>query len=186
MKIPAAYILTSALALLLAAGCGTKSSYMPTPSLEALNPYGGFRVGQVNDSSGYKFPRGHENAFDLEDAMTSALRAELTRQGLAADNGLYTINVNILAYVPGNAFARYLLPGAGATKLYVEALILDKNYIEAAKIPVYRHIGVGGAFTIGAHKYVFEDVAKEIATVLKDPTKRVAGKSNMTYGFRIN
>ena len=181
MKKLAALILAPALALALAAGCGTKSSYMPTPSME-LNPSGGFRVDQVNDSSGYKFPHGG-NAFDLKDAMASALRAELGRQGLAAEKGLYTINVNILAYVPGNAFARYLLPGAGATKLYVEALILDRHYIEVAKIPVYRHIGVGGAFTIGAHKYVFEDAAQEIVSILKNPAKRIPGKSNMTYGF---
>ncbi|MCL2029052.1 MAG: DUF4410 domain-containing protein [Deltaproteobacteria bacterium] len=165
------------------AGCGTKSSYMPTPSMEALNPSAGFRIDQVNDSSGYVFPGGAQGAFDLRDAMSSALRAELTRQGLAADNGLYAVNVNILAYVPGNAFARYLLPGAGATKLYVEALILDRNYIEVAKIPVYRHIGAGGALTVGAHKYVFEDVAKEIASILKDPARMGAGKSRMTYGF---
>ena len=175
--------LLSVLVAMALAGCGTKSSYLPTPSTQALNPSDGFRIDQVNDSSGYQFPGGSQNAFDLKDAMSSALRAELTRQGLAADRGLYAINVNILAYVPGNAFARYLLPGAGATKLYVEALILDRNYIEVARIPVYRHIGAGGVFTVGAHKYVFEDVAKEIASILKNPAKMPTGKSKMTYGF---
>ena len=176
-----AIVLPVILALaVLPAGCGTKSSYQPTPSVEALNPSGGFRIDQVNDNSGYKFSG---RGFDIKEAMTEAFEAELAKEGLAADRGLYTININILAYVPGNAFARWLLPGAGATKLYVEALVLDRNYIQVANIPVYRHIGAGGVFTIGAHKYAFEDVAREIVSILKDPGKRRAGESSLTLGL---
>ena len=161
-------------------GCGTKSSYQPTPYMEALNPAGGFRIDQVNDNSGYKFSG---RGFDIKEAMTEAFMDELTKNGLANDGGLYAVNINILAYVPGNAFARWLLPGAGATKLYIEALILDQNYFQVAKIPVYRHIGAGGALTIGAHRYAFEDVARTLVRILKDPSKRVADKSNLTLGF---
>ena len=173
----------SALALaLLLAGCGTKSSYRSPPGLEALNPSGGFSIGQVYDRSGYEFPD-LANAFNLEETMASALWTALARQGLAAENGQYTIDVNILAYVPGNAFARWLLPGAGATKLEVEAVVFDRNYFQVARIPVYRHIGAGGALTVGAHKSAFGDVADRIVSILKDPAKQVDGKSSLTLVF---
>jgi hypothetical protein len=158
--------------VILTAACGTKSTYIPTPGAQTLNQADGFKVGQVSDLSGFQFKAGDSDAFDLKDAMTSALRAAIAGQGLTGDG--YSVDVNILAYEPGSAFARWLMPGAGATKLTVEASIADKSGAQVAKIPVERHISAGGGFTIGADKYIFEDVAKAIVTVIKNPAKAPA------------
>jgi len=151
------------------AGCGTKSTYIQTPGTQAVNQADGFKVGKVNDQSGFQFAPNDADAFNLADAMTAALGTALTNHGLTGAG--YSVDVNILAYSPGNAFARWLIPGAGATLLSVEALIVDKNGDQAAKIPVERHISAGGGFTIGAYKSIFGDVAQEIAAVIKNPPK---------------
>jgi len=151
------------------AGCGTKSSYIAAPNAPVVNPADGFKVGQVEDLSGFQFNPNDKDAFSLKEAMSSALGSALARQGLMGEG--YSVNVNILAYAPGSAFARWLMPGAGATILSVEALILDKQGTQAAKIPVERHISAGGGFTVGAYKYIFEEVAQEIAALIKNPAK---------------
>jgi hypothetical protein len=158
------------LVLALAAGCGpTTSTYIQTPGTEAVNRADGFKVGQVEDLSGFKFNEGDKDAFDLKEAMTSALRTQLSSQGLSIANALYTVNVNILTYEPGSAFARWLMPGTGVTRLTVEAMIVDKKGAHLAKIPVDRRIYDG--FTIGGYKYIFDEVAQEIAAVIKNPAK---------------
>lgn len=175
-------ILFSVLALtLLAAGCGTKSTYIATPGAKAINQADGFKVGQVNDLTGF-----HVDDFNLKDAMTAAMEAALAKQGLTGAG--YSVNVNILAYYPGNAFLRWLMPGAGATQLTVEAMIMDKKGELAAKIPVDRHISAGGGYTVGAYKYVVEEVAQEIAAVIKNPAKakgKPSGQAEQknTYGL---
>ena len=155
---------------LLTMGCGTKSTYILAPGAQAANTADGFKVGQVNDLSGFQFKPNDKDAFSLEEAMSAALGSALNKQGLTGA-GQYSVNVNILAYAPGSAFVRWLMPGAGATRLSVEALIADKNGVQTAKIPVERHISAGGGYTIGAYKYIFEDVAQEIAAVIKNPAK---------------
>ena len=170
-----AALLLFILALPLVAGCGTKSTYIQTPGAQAINQSDGFIVGKVEDLSGFQFKPNDKDAFSLKEAMSAALSSALTKQGLTGA-GQYSVNVNILAYAPGSAFARWLMPGAGATQLSVEAFIVDKKSTQVAKIPVERHISAGGGFTIGAYKYIFEDVAQEIAAVIKNPAKASGGK----------
>ena len=179
-------ILLSVMALsLLAAGCGTKSTYIVTPGTPAINQAEGFKVVQVEDTSNFQFKPDDKDAFSLKEAMSAALGNALAKQGLTGAG--YSVNVNILAYAPGNAFTRWIIPGAGATLLSVEALIADKKGTQVAKIPVERHISAGGGYTIGAYKYIFEEVAQEIAAVIKNPAKAKgsdsqAGPKN-AYGF---
>ena len=169
MKKLTVLILATALAIL--AGCGTKSTYIQTPGAQAVNQADGFMAGQVNDLSGFEFDPKDKEAFSLKEAMAAALGDALTKQGLADGKGRYSVNVNILAYAPGSAFTRWLLPGAGATRLSVEALVMDSHDVQVAKIPIERHISAGGAYTAGAYKYIFEEVAQEIVTVIKNPAK---------------
>ncbi|MDR1035492.1 MAG: DUF4410 domain-containing protein [Deltaproteobacteria bacterium] len=84
----------------------------------------------------------------------------------------WTVNVDIVKYEPGNAFSRWLMPGAGTTRLSVVANITNQTGLNAARIASERSIGFGGAYTIGAWKYVFDEVAKEIVQTLIDPKRR--------------
>ncbi|MDR1314992.1 MAG: DUF4410 domain-containing protein [Deltaproteobacteria bacterium] len=150
-----------------------KTTYVPITGAPEVATDSIFKVGQVTDKSGFKFPENAEEPIDLQQAMNDALQKALTERGAyGADNSNWTVSVDIVSYAPGNAFARWLMPGAGATKLSVVAYISDETGLQAAKIPVERSIGFGGAYTIGAWKYVFDEVAKEIADTLIDPKKR--------------
>ena len=146
-------------------GCATKSS------LEGLSPTlkvaqtAKFESGEVTDKSGFVFGE-KDDKIVLTDAMKSSLTAALATEDLAGND--YVIKTTILQYSPGNAFARWMLPGAGATKLVTESEIYTPEGVLVAKIPVNRSIAAGGGYTIGAWKTVFDDVAQEIVKVLKE------------------
>lgn len=160
-------IMLFALAVLFMSGCSTKSSLHPADPAVRLSADARFAVAEVVDASGYKFEE-EEEAFSLPDAMTGAMNAALSLDGMRSDDAQYVIKVRIDKYAPGNAFARWVLPGAGATKLNVESSICTKDNVVIAKLPVERSIAAGGAYTIKAWKYVFEDVAKETVRVMKE------------------
>lgn len=103
--------------------------------------------------------------------MRSSLQSELNKNGLFA-NGNHTIHIHIQDYAPGSAFKRWLIPGWGSTKLSVKAIIVDEKNKKIADIPVEKYIDAGGGFTIGAYKYIFDDVAKEIVVILLDATHK--------------
>lgn len=144
-------------------GCSTKSS------LEGLNPEikiaqtAKFECGQVTDKSGFS-PSGED--VQPASAMETALKAVLNKEGLKGKD--FRIDTTILAYSPGNAFARWILPGAGATKLQTESRIYDQSGSLVATLPVTRTIAAGGGYTMGAWREVFQEVAEEIVNVLKE------------------
>jgi hypothetical protein len=162
------FLLVSAL-LLTSAGCSTKSSFQPTPGMEPISTTATMKVGEIKNLSDFA---GDSDVPDVSAAMKTALETELTAAGLLKTEGDYTINVNILDYAPGNAFARWMLPGAGSTKLDVDCLVVNKLGKLAATIHVERYIGAGGAYTVGAHSYVFTEVANEIVGKLRNEEKR--------------
>lgn len=165
------------LSSLMFVGCSTKSSYTTLPGATYVEPTASFHVGEISDTSGYTFEPDDKDAFDLKDAMRSSLVAELQKNNVYSEVGKYFIDIAILNYAPGNAGLRWLLPGAGSTKLSVIATIFDENKKAQAKIPVERFIAAGGALTIGAWKYVFQEVAEEIVKVLTDTSKRKTPKT---------
>jgi hypothetical protein len=158
--------------IVFAFGCSTKGSYIPSNNAPEIPTNSVFFVGEVTDSSGFKFPANEPQSLDLKQTMIEALTQALKDKGALGDESNYVINVEVLDYKPGNAFARWLLPGAGATKLKVVASILDQNKVTVATIPVERSIGFGGAYTIGAWRYVFHEVATEIVGYLTNKDKR--------------
>ncbi|MCM1512807.1 MAG: DUF4410 domain-containing protein [Oxalobacter formigenes] len=155
-----------------AAGCGTTiSSYNPVSEDSGVPASALFSLGEVEDLSGFQFSPDDTDTFDLAVAMRNALQTELSQNGLLA-NGSYTLHVNILDYAPGNAFKRWLVPGWGETKLSVKAIIVDERNKKIADIPVEKYVDMGGGYTIGAYKYIFDDVSKEIVSVLNTLKKR--------------
>jgi hypothetical protein len=125
-------------------GCGTKVAYTPTPETAKVNPAGKFSIGDVTDTSGFVFPADEKDAFKLTDAMRDALKAELEKKTAFAMPGDYVLSINIDDYKPGNAFARWLMPGAGKTELSVVCSVADTDGKELSKIPARRYIAAGG------------------------------------------
>jgi len=144
-------------------GTYTKSSYMALPNVPAVKPAYGFKVGTMEDRSGFQFAPDEKDAFSLKDAMTSALSSALNQQRLKGAG--YSVNVNILAYAPGRAGLRNFIPFVGATKLSIEALVLDEKGTQAVKIPVERRISSPGLFTAGHYEYNFDEVTKKMHRV---------------------
>lgn len=153
--------------VLLLAGCSTKSQvYMPDQTIH-IAKNSKFAVGETLDISGFVFEDQSEK-FSLSDAMAGSINAALAIDGLSGSSTQYTIKTKITGYAPGNAFARWLIPGAGATELKIESVIVGSDGQEVARIPVERSIAAGGGYTIKAYKYVFDDVAKELVRVIKE------------------
>lgn len=163
-----------AIVLFVLVGCGTKTVYIADPGSEPVDPNAHFSVGEVKDSSGFVFEADDDDTFDLKDAMRSSLQDKLNANNPIGDSFRYIVDVNILDYAPGNAALRWLAPGAGKTKLSVEAEIRAEGGKSYAIIQAARSIGFGGAFTIGAWKYVFDTVAEEIVEAIRNPENRKA------------
>lgn len=155
------------LCAMLLGGCGStvKSSYAPTfqPALGTS-----VRMGAVVDAAPVE-NRGEKQDFDIESEMRQQLEKHLAKQGLLAEPGsagpVVEMTVRIENYEPGNAFARWLVPGLGATKLSVEC-VLTLAGDGVGTITVDRSVAIGGGYTIGEWKEVFEDVARNIAKEL--------------------
>ncbi|MDJ0685872.1 MAG: DUF4410 domain-containing protein [Alphaproteobacteria bacterium] len=125
-------------------------------------------VGDVTDNSGFVFSQ-DEESLDIPVSMEAALTEQLTEEGLLAtgDDAGYAINPTINEYEPGNAFARWLLPGAGSTILKVSSDIQTPDKAPVATIETTNTIYAGGAYTIGAWRSIFESGAEEIVEQLK-------------------
>jgi hypothetical protein len=156
-------------------GCGTKAVYAPAPNAEKVNPEGKFSIGEIVDTSGFVFPADEKDPFSLTDAMRDALKSELEKKNVLGTPGDYILNGNITYYLPGNAFIRWLAPGAGRTELRTAWRVTDINGKELATIPVNSYVAAGGGYTIGAWKYVFSNVAEVLIKTLQNEDKRQGG-----------
>jgi hypothetical protein len=148
------------------AGCSTKAQLVPQTESGKTIMADSFAISGVEDRSGYAFESAEEN-FSLAEAMRTALNKALTKEHLERADSEYVLVTTIVSYSPGNAFKRWLLPGAGATELKTETAIMDREGTVLATVPVERSIAAGGGYTIGAWMYVFDDVAEATVDVLK-------------------
>lgn len=153
-------------------GCGSsvKATYAPTfqPVLGTT-----VRMGAVIDAAPLE-DRGDKQDFDIEHEMRRQLEKHLRQAGLlasaATSDRSVDMSVTIGKYEPGNAFARWLIPGLGATKLSIECTLREGNQ-EVGTITVDRVVAVGGAYTISEWEEVFGDVAKNVVMELKKKLK---------------
>jgi len=122
-----------------------------------------FSSGEVADNSGFKFPEDETDTIVLSSTMKQSLDAALDKSNMKGKG--YIIKVTIKDYAPGNAWLRGI--GLGRAKLTTESYVYTPGGKLIAKIPVHRSINVGGGFTIGAWRYIFDEVAEEIVRVIK-------------------
>ncbi|MDR0465998.1 MAG: DUF4410 domain-containing protein [Deltaproteobacteria bacterium] len=148
-------------------GCGASAKYIPVPGAAKVNPVGAFSIGEVTNASKVEYL---ENGKKVSDAMHDALKLELVKKTAFAMPGDYALNITIDQYKPGNAFARWLSPGAdsGETFLAISCSVADREGNELARIRARKSITFGGGFTRGAWEYVFNDVAEELVKTLQE------------------
>lgn len=156
-------VFLSVLALLY--GCAT-DVYVKDDNLK-FAPASQFSIGNITNECGINPDEGDKDSSALmKEALEKALEASSLPKGLDG----YSININIVEYSPGDAFKRWLWPGYGETKLVIIAMVKDKSNQDIGEIKVTRSISAGGAYTIGAWKYVFDDAAN---TVVEEVKKRI-------------
>lgn len=148
------------LSILFITGCST------TSVIEVVNPDlldGEIAVANVivSNATGQTFD------VDIESMLTKGLLDELSSQSILDETGgKFNLDVSIVQYEKGNAFARWMMPGMGATVLSVEASLKDSSGAIIAQSQATKSIGAGGGYTIGAWATVFKDISKTLVTDL--------------------
>jgi hypothetical protein len=130
-----------------------------------------FTVGEITS----KAIVAESEGVDVKEIMTQSLNNALEDAGSKwngdPENDYAIINIEVVNYEPGNAFGRWLLPGAGATVLSVEGNLVESDGSKVlATIRDQRGVYAGGAYTIGAWKYIFDVVAQDIVRGLDRKT----------------
>lgn len=149
-------------------GCSTSSRTHLADNFSANALYS-FVVEPAVDQSNFK-PGLTDSQIDVATAMTLALNDAVRVNGLSGIGlpGALRLQTTISVYAPGNAAVRQFLPGiSGSTELTTTTLVRTANGTNLARIEVSRSIGAGGAFTIGAWRAVFDEVAKEIIVQIR-------------------
>jgi hypothetical protein len=165
----------AAMSLVLLSGCGAESHQAIFASSYVAATDTRIRVGTIEDAAD-KALRKDVGQFGIVNELRVRLEEELDRAGLGASAQStaphLVLDVRIVDYQPGNAFGRWLMPGAGSTILSVEGKLYDGTR-EVGTARSLRTISVGGAYSIGQWKEVFRTVAHDIATDLKKQLRPV-------------
>jgi hypothetical protein len=137
-------------------------SFEPRPEMLAT-------VGQVIDGRPEDMRGDVPSDFDPTAELREQLQAQLAERGLSARSDAPTVLIltpTITDYQPGNAFLRWIAPGAGATVLRVSCKV-EQDGIEVGTIRVRRAVECCGGYSIGQWKFVFADVAADVIDELK-------------------
>jgi hypothetical protein len=123
-------------------------------------------------------PAGKSYKIDAAGLMRDSLQEALTESGIIWEDDdkadRFVLNVLVGDYAPGNAFKRWLMPGYGSTILHVTGSLIDNSTGEVSgELDYERSVFIGGAFTIGAWRTIFQSVADDIA---KDLGNRIEKK----------
>ena len=109
---------------------------------------------------------------DIGKTLSEELVAALAKEGINADRAVQgsrlSLPCRITEYEPGDAFKRWLWPTYGSTVLNVTCEIREIESGKMVGTAEAKHtVDAGGAYTIGAWKYIFTNVAQDIAKELK-------------------
>ncbi len=154
----------------LLAGC---ASLQPEAKYETdlLSKHGAsIEVGNVTAEEGKVFEA--DAVGMLREALDRELEHRQIRWAGDASAERFILKAMIINYEMGNAFKRWLLPGYGSTILEVKCdLVSGRDGSLAATLHHKRGVYMGGAFTIGAWKGIFDSVAADIANELETRLK---------------
>jgi len=116
---------------------------------------------------------------DVAQALTEKLRSKLTERGVSLSesgrpaDGMLVLKTSLTAYSAGNAAARWVLPGAGATECIVKGSLIDGQ--TGARLGVllsHRSVSGGGLASVGADQWILDVVATDIADAVASTLRR--------------
>jgi uncharacterized lipoprotein YajG len=160
------YISLIIITSLIISGCAGKTSGTGPARTLALEPDYKYRIGEINTSEAKEYE------IDTKEMLRRALEKALTEKDMlwngSSEQKHYDISLRITEYEMGNAFKRWLLPTYGSTVLGVHTDIVDAETSQIiTSMERKQTIAAGGLYSVGAWKYVFDVVAKEIAVDLQ-------------------
>lgn len=149
-------------------GCAAGTSVVSIDKNASFSGYQGVEVLPVVNETGTTF------GFDVPGEITTRLTQNLQKEGVVVIDGkqssdaILVIRTSLLVYEPGNAFARWAVPGAGKTNCTIKSILVDKQTGKTrGEILVPKEIGTGGLYSIGADKRILGDVAATMVDELK-------------------
>lgn len=165
-KYSALLLLIVAVSLLSGCATGQVKSTGGADAAVLPNPGATVEVGKIAVESEKQFD--FDLAALLNETLVAALKEEQILWTGDKTTPRFLFDARIVDYEPGNAFKRWILPGWGSTVLEVRGEIRspDSGAI-AAVIENKRSILAGGAYTIGAWKSIFSDVAGDLVREMK-------------------
>ncbi len=152
------------LCVLLLTSCATPKTKLGKGII--LEPSSKIEIGSVTSANNTRYEVDAEKM--LREELEKALQEEEILWSKTTNEKYYTLSLEIQDYEMGNAFKRWLLPGYGSTILKVLCELNDD--VKGVNIDKFEHkrsIVVGGLYTVGGWKTIFQMVAKDIAFDLK-------------------
>jgi uncharacterized lipoprotein YajG len=153
-------------AILVLSGCAAKTSGTGPGKELTLDQSYKYKIEEIVISGEKQYE------VDVKEILRSSLDKALADRDLLWDESLnkryYGISLRIVEYEMGNAFKRWLLPTYGSTVLSVHTDIVDSETGEIVTYMEHKQtIAAGGLYSVGAWKYIFGYVSKDIAVDLE-------------------
>jgi len=169
MRRAGANLCATVLVVLALAGCGAVTH--EAKLVDTYVPQAGSRVeiGGVTNATG-QTPTVDGEVVNLEKLLSNALSEKLVKKDLlwTGDQARRVVLVSkIIEYEPGDAFKRWLLPGWGATVVGVECEVRDGDQL-IGTVRARRTVSIGCGYTIGAWRTIFNSVAEDIVSDLRE------------------
>lgn len=131
-----------------------------------------YRIGNVQNETG------HDASFDIQNYLREQVRQQLARNGLkekaSESANAIVIELDIHLYQEGSTYGRWLggMASKGTAYAVIHASFYKNGRTFGAELLTISVIGGGGLFSAGAEKTVLDDAAEEIATFLKNESKK--------------
>jgi hypothetical protein len=161
-------ILLPFLTIMVLTGCGTvqhKVTFQDNYSPQAQTK---IEVGQVTNQTIQTFD------VDIEQLLREALAEALQKEALLWDGSTgdrLILNSKIIEYDKGNAFMRWLVPGAGSTALVIRCDLKEGDKV-VGSAEAKRTVDAGGLYTLGAWKTIFGSVARDVVNDMRSQIKK--------------
>jgi Domain of unknown function (DUF4410) len=164
-------------AILIAALFLVVSCTAPTPELE-MQPGASLLgrttlvVAPASNDTGQTYELDIAAVFTLD--LTSALRSKgyTVVEVTTASADAVIVQSSFVSYAPGSAFQRWLMPGLGPTEATVKTVLTEKSTGSVLGGMLTRQeVTHGGLYSIGAYKYILQDVAGAVAAAIDKKIK---------------
>ncbi|HZM34847.1 MAG TPA: hypothetical protein VFC18_10165 [Burkholderiales bacterium] len=156
------------MALLLATACGTVEHKIELDQQYSVKPGTKVVLGTVKNQTGQSFDIDVEKM--LADAFSQALK-ERDLEWTGGDVPKLVLTAEIVQYVKGDAFKRWLMPGYGSTVLVVRGAIYESDNRKVGSVDAKRTVDAGGAYTVGAWQTIFKNVADDVIVKLGEQVR---------------